>query len=185
MSLLLTKYDNTSQTMIIVPLTLSPSTRLCLLLLVRHFRLHSEFVCLLFFTGSSKNWLFFYNFRSSSSACVIYQWLVPPPTLGVLLTAQIEGRQLVTSSSRLQHCGLLFFFHDYSFWITHSPITLSNLSRLLWLTSSLSLGVPVTRATQCVCHCVRRADPSSWALSSHRHSYISILFISHFISSMT
>jgi hypothetical protein len=50
-------------------------------------RLHSEFVRLLFLQAHRETDRFFCNFRSS--ACAIYQWSVPLPPRGVLLTAQI------------------------------------------------------------------------------------------------
>ncbi len=57
---------------------------------------------------------------------------------------------------------------------THTHPSHSQTSRLL--TSSLSLGVPVPRATQCI-------DSSTlvFSLSSHRHSYIGLVFRSRFI----
>jgi hypothetical protein len=50
-------------------------------------------------------------------------------------------------------------------------------------TSSLSSGVPVPRGTQYVC--ARRVDSSTvvFSLSSHRHSYIGLVFASRFIDS--
>ncbi len=64
------------------------------------------------------------------------------------------------------------------FVITHSPITLSNLS-------SINL-VPIFRCSSPPLNPVytRRVDPSSltFSLSSHRHSYLSLLFISRFSS---
>ncbi len=63
---------------------------------------------------------------------------------------------------------------------THTLPSHSQTSRLL--TSSLSLGVPVPPS-----HPVypSRSDPSDlvFSLSSHRHSYIDLLCISHFIDS--
>jgi hypothetical protein len=62
---------------------------------------------------------------------------------------------------------------------SHSPITLSNLSSLN-LVSIFRCSSPPRNPVY-----ARRVDPSALALSlsSHRHSYISILFSSHFISS--
>jgi hypothetical protein len=62
---------------------------------------------------------------------------------------------------------------------THTHLSHSQTSRLL--NSSLSVDVPVPRATLYV----RRVDLSALAfrLSSHRHSYISLLFSSRLIVS--
>jgi hypothetical protein len=61
--------------------------------------------------------------------------------------------------------------------ITHSPITLANLS-------PINL-VSIFRCSSPPCNPVysRRVDPSglAFSLSSHRHSYIILLFIFHFI----
>jgi hypothetical protein len=56
---------------------------------------------------------------------------------------------------------------------THTHPSHSQTSRLL--TSSLSLGVPVPRATH--------SSPLVFSLSSHRHSYIGLVFNSLFIDS--
>ncbi len=60
---------------------------------------------------------------------------------------------------------------------SHTHPSHSQTSRLL--TSSLSLGVPVPRATQSLRY-ARRVDPSALALrlSSHGYSYVSLLFSS-------
>ena len=67
------------------------------------------------------------SFRSS--ACAIYQWPVPLPPRGVLLTAQIQGWQ----HSR-QGCSTTDYFEcrrsTCSVTISHSPITLANLSSI-------------------------------------------------------
>jgi hypothetical protein len=64
---------------------------------------------------------------------------------------------------------------------THTHPSHSQTSRLL--TSSLSLGVPVPLGTQS--RYVRCVDSSSlvFSLSSHRHSYIGLVFTSLFIDS--
>ncbi len=46
---------------------------------------------IIIFTRSSGNWPFFFSFRSSAAA--IYQWPVPLPPCGVLLTTQLQSRQ--------------------------------------------------------------------------------------------
>jgi hypothetical protein len=64
---------------------------------------------------------------------------------------------------------------------THTHPSHSQTSRLL--TSSLSLGVPVPRATQCVYARSVDSSPLGFSLSSHRHSYIGLVFSSRFIDS--
>ncbi len=72
------------QTIIIIPLTLSPFACYCYVV-----RLEGCLVnlCSFILTGSSPNWPLFYNFRSWS--WVMYQWTVPLPPCGVLLTTQV------------------------------------------------------------------------------------------------
>jgi hypothetical protein len=63
---------------------------------------------------------------------------------------------------------------------THTHPSHSQTSRLL--NSSLSLGVPVPRSSQCirgVCRFLR----FSFSLSSHRHSYTGLVFRSRFFDS--
>jgi hypothetical protein len=62
---------------------------------------------------------------------------------------------------------------------SHTHPSHSQTSRLL--TSSLSLGVPVSRSTQCMSH-VDSSD-LAFSLSSHRHSEIGFIFSSRFIDS--
>ena len=64
---------------------------------------------------------------------------------------------------------------------SHTHPSHSQSSRLL--TSSLSLGVPVPRSTQCIY--VRRVNSSDlvFSLSLHRHSFIGLLFNYPFIDS--
>jgi hypothetical protein len=65
----------------------------------------------------------------------------------------------------------------YHIQITHSPITLTNLSSIN-LISILRCSSPPNNPVY-----VRRVDPSAlvFSLSSHRHSYIVLLFSYHFM----
>ena len=137
MKLLLTKTYNTVLTLIIVPLTVFPS---CLLFLVRR-RLHGEFVRLLFlqdhreidrFLAASGVQLAQTNFHfrraafSSQLKSKVGHILVKAAALRIMLN--VDGAPIASRSH------------------THPSHTQN--SRLL--TSSLSLGVPVPRATQCM-----------------------------------
>ncbi len=121
MSLILTKYVNTTLT-IIVPLTLSPSR---LLLLVR-LGVYIVNLCTFYFYRLIGKLQFFHGFKSSTS--VIWPWPVPLPhtvftshlkskvgniltkDTTLLITLNIDGTPIVSKS--------------------HSPITISNLSSI-------------------------------------------------------
>ena len=95
-------------------------------------RLHSEFVILLFLQALRETDGFFCILRSS--ACTTSPWTVPLPPRGVLLTTPhiiILNIDVAPVSSR-----------------SHTHPSQSQTSRLL--TSSLSLGVPVSHVTQCM-----------------------------------
>jgi hypothetical protein len=70
----------------------------------------------------------------------------------------------------------------YPFKNTYSPITLANLSSVN-LVSIFQVGVPVPHTTQCILYVTRCVDPSvlPFSLSSHRHSYIRLIFTFRFI----
>ena len=151
MSLLLTKSYNTVLIITIVPLTLSP---LCLLLLVRlgktsqsfliqipYGRLHCEFVCLLFLRAHRKTDRFLaasriqlaqshFHFRraafSSQLKSKVGNILAKAAALRIMLN--IDGAHIASRS--------------------HTHPSHTENSRLL--TSSLSLGVPGPRTTQCM-----------------------------------
>jgi hypothetical protein len=100
---------------------------------------------------------------------------------GVLLTAQVKGRQHPRQGCSSTDC-LEYRRRTYRFYITHSPFTLANLSSpRLNLVSIFRFSSPPHNPVY-----VRRVDPSTLALSlsSHRHSYMRILFSSRFISSL-
>ncbi len=75
-------------------------------------------------------------------------------------------------SSKMEKDEHNLLWTSYNVLITHSPITLSNLSSF----NLVSIFSPVY---------VSRVGPWAWAfsLSSHRHSYISLLFRFRFIAS--
>ena len=172
MRLPLTKLENIELIIITTPPLPSP---LLLLFLVRPGG-YTVNLCAFYFTSSSRNWPFLCSFRSSVS--LIHQWPVPLQTRGVLLVAQEQSRQ----HSR-QGCSTEDhperWWHTCGIQITHSPITLTNLSIVnlvfIFRCSSPSFN-PVY---------VRSVNPSALAfsLSSHRHSYISLLFTFLFIDS--
>ena len=137
--------------------------------------LHSELVCRLFlqvhretdrFFAASGVQLaqstrgFFHYLRSAFSSMLksrVGNILVKTATF--LVTLNLDGAPITSKS--------------------HTHITYSQSSRLL--TSSLSLGVPVPRATVYA----RRVNSLVLvcSLSSHRHSYIGLIFSSRFIDS--
>jgi hypothetical protein len=134
------KYDNTSLTIIIVPLTLSP---LCLLFLVRLGVYIVNFVRLLFLQAHRETDRFFaasgfqlaqstsgqFHYRRSSFSSQIKSKVgnILAKAAALCITLNIDGAPIASSS--------------------HTHPSHSQPSRLL--TSSLSLGVPVPRATQC------------------------------------
>jgi hypothetical protein len=141
MRLQLSKYENTAQTILIVPLTLSP---LCLLFIVRLGWLHSELVRLLFLQAHRKTDRFFaasgvqlaqsdrgqFHYRrpafSSQFKSKVGNILANDAALRI--TFNIDGEPITSNS--------------------HTHPSHSKTSRLL--TSSLSLGVPVPHTTQCM-----------------------------------
>ena len=142
MRLPLTEYDHTAQTIIIVPLTLSP---LCLLFLVQTYtQCLSEFVCLLFlqahrdtnrfFVASGvrlaqpTSGLFHFHRTSFSSHLKATVGNILTKAAALRINLNIDGAPIASKS--------------------HTHPSHSQTSRLL--TSSLSLGVPVPRATQCM-----------------------------------
>jgi hypothetical protein len=81
---------------------------------------------------------------------------------------------------------LVFHHTDTSLYLLSLALALSIHNKLnlsLIVTSSLSLGVPVP--TQCMPLYTRRVNSLLlvYSLSSHRHSYIPLIFDSHFIDS--
>jgi hypothetical protein len=83
-------------------------------------------------------------------------------------------------SPRLQLYGLILTLTEYpSLKVTHSPITLANLSSIN-LVSIFRCSSPPRNPVY-----VRCVDPSVlvFRLTSHRHSYICLIFNSHFIDS--
>jgi hypothetical protein len=134
MRLLLTKYEHTVQTIIIVPLTLSP---LCLLFLVR-------------LGGYIVNLCDFYFYKLSGKLTAFFA---------------ASGVQLAESNRGQFHYRRTAFSSQFKSKIgnilakaaalrinlniqSHTHPSHSQTSRLL--TSSLSLGVPVPRTTQCM-----------------------------------
>ena len=135
------KLENIALTVITIRPTLSP---LCLLMLVRLGRLHSEFVRLLFLQAHRETDRFLaasgvqlaqhdrgqFHYRraafSSHLKCRVGNILAKAAALRINLN--IDGAPLASRS--------------------HTHPSHSQTSRLL--TSSLSLGVPVPRATQCM-----------------------------------
>ncbi len=165
----LTRLENNVLTIIITPLTLSP---LCLLLLVRL----GDYLCVLYFYKLIGKLTTFCSFRSSD--CEIYQWLVPLPLCDVFLTTQVNygehSRQDYNTTDSFEYRR-----HTFNITITHSPITLGNLS-FINLVSIFGCSSPPLNTVY-----VRCVDLSSltYSLSSHRHSNISLFFNSHFIVS--
>jgi hypothetical protein len=127
MRLLLTKYVDTTQTIIIVPLTLSP---LCLVLLVRLVVYIVNLYSFYFYRLIGKLTFFLqlqvfslYNSHLKSKVDNILT-----KTTELHITLNIEDSHIVSKS--------------------HTHPSHSTTSRLL--TSSLSLGVPVPHVTQCM-----------------------------------
>ncbi len=133
---------------------------------VVNWSLHSEFVNLSFchFTDSSGNWPLFCRLRGSSST--IYQWPVPLPTHGVLLTPQIQCQEHPRQGFTTTHYAK-YWRHPYIFEITHSPITLSILSSVK-LVSIFRCSSPPHNPVY-----ASREDPSvlAFILSSHLFGY--------------
>jgi hypothetical protein len=139
-------------------------------------RLHSEFVRLLFFQDHRETDRFFFSFRSSASAT--WSWPVPPPPRGFCFSAQKQG----WPGSR-QGCSftyqLKYWWVSYNFTNTYSPITLANISSIKLVSIFRCCFSPSNPVY------ARRLDSSAlvFSLSSHRHSYIGLVFSSHFIDS--
>ncbi len=114
-------------------------------------------MCLFFLQAHRETDRFFSRFRSS--ACAIYQWPVPLPPRGVLLTVQVEDRQ----HSR-QGCSTTDHFeyrrNTFSVTISHSPVTLANLSSIN-LVSIFRCSSPPRNPVY-----VRRVDPSGLVFST-------------------
>ncbi len=133
-------------------------------------------------TDSSGNWQLFCSFRSS--ACAIHQCPIPLPPCGVLDHPENKSRQYPHQQSpRMQlyvlHSILMGHLLTYHFKNTYSPITLANISFInlvLIFRCSSSPNNPMY---------VRRVDFSDlvFSLSSHRHSYIGLVFSSRFLDS--
>ncbi len=139
MRLPMTRSESIDLIMIITHLT--PS-HLCLLLFVR---LGGYIVNLWDFYSyySPGNWPIFCSF--SSSACSIWPWPVPLPPHGFHFTGQSVDLTL-TKPADLHSTINLDGARITS--KSHTHPSHSQTSRLL--TSSLSLGVPVPRSTQCI-----------------------------------
>ncbi len=218
MRLVLTKYEYTVQTIIIVPLTRSPLWLLFLVSLgdcslperknrdfffcgapttqrIRRFTCLQD--CLLTLTCHLTcivNLCGFYFYKTNhrethrffstsgvqadsgswtSSASGIYQWSVPLPPRDVILTSQIQDWEHSHQDCRSTDCIEYWWSPVPS--KSHTHPSHSQTSRLLTFRCSSPPHNPVY---------VRRVDPSALAfgLSSHRHSYISLLFTSRFIA---
>jgi hypothetical protein len=116
-------------------------------------------------TSSSGNWPFC-SFRSSASGT--YQWPVPLPPRGGITLTHYDSRTTNYFEYRR---------YTYRVTITHSPITLANLSSIN-LVSIFRCSSPPRKPVY-----VSRVDPSAlvFSLSSHRQSYIGLLYSSRFI----
>ncbi len=175
MTQLLIKYGN------IVPTTTTGHRvryHLCLLLLVRlgGYIVNLEICQTFILTGSSGNWPLFCSFRSS--ACATWSCPVPLPPSRFSSTAQNQGWPDSRYSSSFTY-QLKYRWVTYHFKNTYSPITLANISSInvvsIFRCSSLpSNPVNVRRVNSLALVC---------SLSSHRHSYIGLIFSSRFIDS--
>jgi hypothetical protein len=115
---------------------------------------------------------------NKSSVSVTWPWPVPVPSHRVLLNPQIEIRQYLCQGDNFKY-NVKFRRCPYSFTNTHSPITLTNFSSIN-LVFIFRCSCPPRNTVY-----ERRVDLSVWtvSLSSHWHSYISLLCTSLFIVS--
>jgi hypothetical protein len=110
-------------------------------------RLHSEFVRLLFLQTHRETDRFFCNFRSS--ACVNRLWSFPLPPCDFLCDSDHLKSKDVLSLAKAASLRITFNLDGVSIISkSHTHPSHSQTSRLL--TSSLSLGIPVPRSTQCI-----------------------------------
>ncbi len=109
-------------------------------------RLHSEFVCLLFLQAHRESVTAFWNLQEF----IFHILPVDSSTTAARRSTVNLGRRLTIFSLRLQHYGWITFDIDGEPLVSrsHTQSSHSQTSRLL--TSSLSLGVPVPRTTQCI-----------------------------------
>jgi hypothetical protein len=171
MRLMLTKYANTTQTIMIVTISFMSAV------LSTSGRLHGEFVRFLFLqllqahreTGrffaasgvqlAQSNNQFHYRRAAFSSQLKSKVINILAKAAALRINLNLDDTPMASKS--------------------HTHPSHSQTSRLL--TSSLFLGVPVPHATQCA----RRRTSLSFracSLSSHRHSYISFLLTSHVVA---
>jgi hypothetical protein len=140
-------------------------------------RVHSEFVRLLFLQAHRETDRFFAasdslrNLPVPSSTTAARR---SPPSLSPRLENILAKAAALRITLNIDGVR----WRTFSVTISHSPITLANLS-------SINL-VPILRGSSPPRNPVyaRRVDPSALAfsLSSHRHSYISLLFSSRFLT---
>ncbi len=125
-------------------------------------------------TGSSGNWPFFFTFRSSDWAT--NQWNLPLPPCGVLCAAKSKSRQYPHQGSSFTY-QLKYWWDTYNFKNTYSPITLANISSINLVSIFRCFSSPSNPVY------ARLVDSSALvlSLSSDRHSYIGLVFSSHFI----
>jgi hypothetical protein len=171
----LTKYENTVQTIIIVPLTLSP---LWLLLLVRQ-GVYIVNLCAFCFYKLIRKLTAFWQLQEFS----LRNLPVDSSTSAVRRSPHRLSLRSSTFSPRLQHdVSLRIVLNIDGTPIaskSHTDPSHSQTSSLL--TSSLSLRCSSPPHNPVYARCVDLSALAS-SLSSHRHSYISLLFRSRFIA---
>ncbi len=112
--------------------------------------------------------------------------IFPLSPCDVLLNPQIRMRLYPYQDGNFTY-NSKYRRHTYSITNTHSPITLANLSSInlvfIFRCSSFYLTFTSSFHNKTQSSPPRNTVYSSFSLSSHRHSYISLLFHSRFIVS--
>ncbi len=142
-------------------------------------RLHGEFIRLLFLQThreTDRLKLTVYSFRSSVSG--IHQWTIPPPPRGVLGHPENKSRWYPRQDGCFTYYTQ-YWWGTYHFKNPYSPITLAKFSSINLVSIFRCSSSPRNPVY------VRLVDFSDFvfSLSSHRHSYIGLVFISRFLDS--